>query len=508
MKATHVHPQSLDPGLYAGLVIVAAFIATRVLFYGLGGRFISQPVGFALQYLDPQLLQNDLLQSLLYLHTQPPLFNLFLGVVLKISADPPLTFALLFQTAGLMALLALCGLLRAVRLSPAAALIVSMIFMCNPTVILYENLLYYTYIEGALILLAAFSLLQWCRCWQSRWALSFWLALGCLGGIRSLFHPVFFVGLSCVLGFYFFIKNRRRKQVLVFCAASLLAIAPLLLVCSKNKAVFGFFGNSSWDGISLWTKACGYGPEELEQLYSRGIISSLARQAELEPFRALAKYTDGDMLMARACHHPADCAQFKTTGKPNFNHIGYIELSRQLWKDALAIIRDDPARFAFQTLASYSLTLWYASDSVHGLFKNNMEILANPEKMYRYACLGFLGVQNRHSDSRQWVRTAYISILLLLFYAGTTVLVVRAREDREIAVAAVCFFCMLIHAYTIAVSSIIEFGENNRFRFPVDGAFLVLMAGNMAAFLPLLRRRKSCLPAGLGIPWRQKQYSL
>jgi hypothetical protein len=133
-----------------------------------------------------------------------------------------------------------------------------------------------------------------------------------------------------------------------------------------------------------------------------------------------------------------------------------------------------------------------------------MEILANPEKMYRYACLGFLGVQNRHSDSRQWVRTAYISILLLLFYAGTAVLVVRAREDREIAVAAVCFFCMLIHAYTIAVSSIIEFGENNRFRFPVDGAFLVLMAGNMAAFLPLLRRRKSCLPAGLGIPWRQK----
>ena len=83
MKATHVHPQSLDPGLYAGLVIVAAFITTRVLFYGLGGRFIAQPVGFAMQYLDPQLLQNDLQQSLLYLHIQPPLFNLFLGIVLN-----------------------------------------------------------------------------------------------------------------------------------------------------------------------------------------------------------------------------------------------------------------------------------------------------------------------------------------------------------------------------------------------------------------------------------------
>jgi len=46
---------------------------------------------------------------------------------------------------------------------------------------------------------------------------------------------------------------------------------------------------------------------------------------------------------------------------------------------------------------------------------------------------------------------------------------------------------MFIHLFAIAVSSIIEFGENNRFRFPVDGAFLVLMAGNIMAFQPLFR---------------------
>ena len=92
---------------------------------------------------------------------------------------------LLFQTAGLLALLALYGLLRAVRLPSAAALFVTIIFMLNPTVILYEHLLYYTYIEGVLILLAAFCLLQWFCSRQTLWAV-------CLlaGAWLSRWYPV------------------------------------------------------------------------------------------------------------------------------------------------------------------------------------------------------------------------------------------------------------------------------------------------------------------------------
>jgi hypothetical protein len=401
-----------------------------------------------------------------------------------------MTYQLLFQTVGLTALLALYGLLKAVRLPSAAALLITILFMINPTVMLYEHLLYYTYIEGVLILLAAFGLLQWFCNRQTLWAIVFWLLLFFLGGIRSLFHPLFFVGLSGIFGLFIFFKGGQSKTLLVFCSASLVAIAPLSLLCAKNYAVFGFFGTSSWDGMSLWTKACGYGSEELEPLHRKSVISSLAVQAELEAFRALDQYPDGIKLMAAACHHPSDCEPFKTTGRPNFNHIGYIKLSRQLWKDALAIIRHDPGRFGFQTLGAYSLTLWYASDSVHALFKSNMEILEPLEAAYRYLYFGFLGVQNRHSDARMWLRTGCVSLLFLVFYAGAIVQVFRARTGRDIAIAGLCVFCMLIHVYTIAVSSIIEFGENNRFRFPVDGAFLVLMAGCLMAFFPSFRRSK------------------
>jgi hypothetical protein len=53
----------------------------------------------------------------------------------------------------------------------------------------------------------------------------------------------------------------------------------------------------------------------------------------------------------------------------------------------------------------------------------------------------------------------------------------------------VCLFCLIIHAYMLLVSSIIEFGENNRFRFPVDSAFLVLTAGNIILWKMLISSR-------------------
>ncbi len=475
-----------------GLVLAVAFILSRCIFYYLGGGFIAKPINFALQYLDPQLLQHDLLQSLLYLHSQPPLFNAMLGLVLKVSSDPPLAFMLFFHTAGLVAILCLYGLLRSVRVPAFAALVLCLIYLLNPTVMLYEQLLYYTYIESALILVAAFCLLEWCRCKRPCWAAGFWLVLCCLGGMRSVFHPVFFIGLSAALGLFMIMKYGLRKQAVVFCAFSLLAIAPLGLVMAKNYAVYGFFGCSSWDGMNLWTKSSGYGPEELDDLHQRGIISSLALQAELEAFRALDKYDDADKLLNTSCHHPADCDVYKSTRRANMNHAGFVPLSRQLKKDSFNIIKNDPARFAFQTLASYSLTLWHASDSVHGLFHDNMEILQPLESVYRFFYFDFLGSKSRYSDNGMWLRTALISAVYLLVYAGTLMRVFRSREKYDSAIVMVSMFCLLVHVFTLAVSSIVEFGENNRFRFPVDGIFLVLAAGTVMAYLPRFHKRNKC----------------
>ena len=99
-----------------------------------------------------------------------------------------------------------------------------------------------------------------------------------------------------------------------------------------------------------------------------------------------------------------------------------------------------------------------------------------------------MGVESK-LDERMWGRTALVSILFAIYYGSTIILAFRKNERISPAVMTLCLFCLIIHAYTIVVSSIIELGENNRFRFPVDAAFLVMAAGNIVIWNRLRKTR-------------------
>ena len=471
-----------------GIIILAVFIASRLIFSFMGGAFIAKPLSFAMQYLDPVLLKNDLLQSLFYLHSQPPLFNLMLGLVLKMSQIPALSYSILFKTAGALIPLALYGTLSAIGVKRLTALLVTIVFMLNPTLILYENLLYYSYIETFYIALAIFSLARWGREKKNSSLALFWTFLLCLGLTRSVFHPVFFLLTGAVITWYLWRRAAAKPLAETFLRSCIIVVIPLILLCSKNAAVFGFFGTSSWEGMNLWTKVNTFIPEQLEELHARGIVSTTAIKAELRAFQPIANYFNAATLKSIPCHCPADCNTTKSTGYPNFNHSGYIIVSQQLLRDALSLIQREPARFLFDTMGSYSLTLWHSSDSVHGLFENNMAVLKKLESAYRFLHFGFWGVESK-LDAKMWERTIIMSILFAVVYASTIILAFKKNDRISPAIMTLCIFCLVIHAYTISVSSIIEFGENNRFRSPVDLAFVVMTAGNIVMWSGLRSKR-------------------
>lgn len=486
MQVSYPKKRFMTPDRLALLALAAVFAASRLWFADAGGAFIASPLESAKQYLDTGLLKHDLLKSLWYLHSQPPLFNLFLGCVLKAVSSPDLFYALCFRCTGLLVPLCMYATLSLLGTNRIAAFLSTLVFMLNPSLILYESLLYYTHVEGVLIMGAVFFLARWGLRGRTADLAGFWLLLACLGLTRSLFHPVFFVVLAVLLSLFLLRQQRPARS---FAFTAVLAMLPLAAWCLKNLLIFGFFGTSSWAGMSLWVKTNGYAPDQLAQFHAQGLISPVALRAELLPFQPIAKFTSDGLLETDACHHPADCRELRPGGYPNFNHIGYVALSRQLGQDALQLIRHDPATFWLFTGGAFSLTLWYASDSVHALFEKNMAVLGPLERLYRYVFFGFLGVQSRHSDPRVWVRTACVSALFALFYGITIARALRRQNSRErFAAVLVCLFCMLAHAFVLLTSSLIEFGENPRFRFPVDGAFFL-----MAALTLLPRRRNTCL---------------
>ena len=207
-------------GIY-GLLLVLIYALSRIFFTLKGGSFLATPLSFAKQYLDPILLETDLLASTFYLHSQPPLFNLFLGLVLKVSPLPSLSFEILFKTAGVLIPLLFFDILTTFGLRSLLAFILTIIFMLNPTLILYEHLLYYTYIEAFCVLLALFSLLHWTTSKKIIYLLLFWTTLLCLGMIRSLFHPLFFLFTALSLAMFLLLPGPQSiscKKISALCS--------------------------------------------------------------------------------------------------------------------------------------------------------------------------------------------------------------------------------------------------------------------------------------------------
>ena len=137
------------------LFLTGLFLLSRTAYFAVGVRFDDKPLGISWQYLDPELLKSSLLESCFYLHSQPPIFNLFLGIILKIfPGNEKTAFGLIYMLLGLILYLSLFRLSIKLGVSRRVAFILCAVFMISPSSILYENWLFYTLPTCVLLVLS------------------------------------------------------------------------------------------------------------------------------------------------------------------------------------------------------------------------------------------------------------------------------------------------------------------------------------------------------------------
>lgn len=79
------------------LFIFTIFILAKFCLIFYLGLSNTQGISYTWQVLDLDLLKNDLAKSIFYLHAQPPLWNLFIGILLKIFNGDTKNFYLFFM---------------------------------------------------------------------------------------------------------------------------------------------------------------------------------------------------------------------------------------------------------------------------------------------------------------------------------------------------------------------------------------------------------------------------
>jgi 4-amino-4-deoxy-L-arabinose transferase-like glycosyltransferase len=437
--------------------MVALFAVSRALYYAAGARFDARDLDSMWHFVDPELLREQLLESVWHLHFQPPLFNLYLGVMLKtFGGYAHAAFALGFGALGLGFACALLWLMRACGVGPRCAWLLTGLLVISPALLLYESYLFYSYPVMAMLSAAAVALLLAARGRGARW----WhCAFGLLAAVvltRALFHPGWLLALVLAL---WWLRPRDRRHVLAGAALPLLLVA---LWCGKNWVLFDTPGTSSWLGLGLARMTVRNLPAPVrERWVAERHISPLSA---FRPPPTLAEYATVRPLPVKTGVAVLDQVA-KPSGAINLHHVAYVEISRELGRDARYALLHRPDVYFHAAYGAFRRFVSPAADW-HPLARNRDRIAGyvklHTSLVYLTFALGRGGL--------------VVIALLVLVPFGLHASWRALREDRHDAQGLVLAFISSTAAYVLLAGCLLEPRENMRFRLLVE-PFLWLLLG-------------------------------
>jgi hypothetical protein len=462
--------------LYA--LLAMAFVLSRLGYYLLGVRFDARPVLHYFQFVDPELLKHRLFESLFYLHIQPPGWNLYTGVVLKLfPTSYPAVFHLIYLLLGLGICCSVCHLMRTCGVSRWLAFSLASWFIISPGVVLFENYMLYEYLVAFLLVVAAVALVHFVRDPRSIWAVLFFAALFGLVLVRNFFHLAYFVAILAGLAF---LSPSRRRTILLCGALPLLAILGLY---AKNRILFGSFSGSTWMGMNMDTiTAHQLTSDEGRDFVRRGVISTASLLDVGSPIDLYRPY----IKMPERTGIPVldDCVT--STGATNFNCLAFLQVQQIYTRDGLALLRNYPVVYLRSVEAAWFSYFLPAGD--FPFFDLNRPKIHAIDRFWNVV---FFGQFKEASDRKELRRMAargvraslalYTGVFLMiglpaLWLWSIYYLVTGARRKTlDPPTAILVGFLLLNITYVTAVANFLSSFENNRYRFPLDAFYVVLL---------------------------------
>ena len=129
------------------ILLISIFIFSRIIYYNYFDiSFDSWTIDVYWQFFPKDLLKNDLINSIIFNHYQPPLLNFIVGLSMKITDSYVIILQYLYLIIGFFSFFLIYLILKKFKFSEKFSLIISIILMIFPTTILYENHLYKEYL--------------------------------------------------------------------------------------------------------------------------------------------------------------------------------------------------------------------------------------------------------------------------------------------------------------------------------------------------------------------------
>ena len=449
------------------------------------------------QFLDFPLLSSHLAQSIFYLHSQPPMLNLLLGIALKLFPNSyQIFFAAIFWLIGLFLALTLYNLMTDLGVPWCISLTLTILFEIAPATLLFENLYYDTYPVAFLLSYAAYSLNRFLRTGSRFHGRAFVVALG----LPIFLNPSFQITwLLIVGGILLFLANERIRVLL---PTGLLMLALILLLYLKNLIVFGTFTTSSSSGMAI--------SEMTTRQLSDTERNDLIKQHLLSPFAAESPFP---VVKASAIRTGIPVLDENVDSgfpgrKPNTNCLEYLKLSRVDLHDALWVIIHRPSAFVrgeWRGIKNYfdpaSINLNYLQRAKIERWCELYEDFLYPPGLPTFAVDSLEDTMIRIEPA-----TGPPSTILMIVLPGLTLFAIMKvisswRTQRLTdATGITVLFIVLAILYATPLGALVTLNENNRYRYLLDPLYVVLLG-------VLIARIWKTLAASVDLPKKTESHT-
>lgn len=481
--------------LVAGLALpVVTAVAVGVTMVSSGAGLDRRYLAVSWQLVDLPVLRDDPFGSVWNLHTQPPLFNLVVGAVLRWSPAPPIgTLFVLYIGCLAVTGLVLADLLRRWRVpSLAAGAVAALALVVTGPLVTVAGGSYEVPV-AALLATALWLAHRYLEAPSPALLIGLSATLTAVVMTRSLFHPAWALAALALVA-----VARPVPWRTVFVAVAL----PLLVVggwMAKNEAVVGEATLSSWVGFNLQRGVTAtFDRSVVEDAVADGAVTPLALE---HPFQSLDAYPEaadcrtGDRHPALATRPKSDLP-FEVA---NFNDPCYLPLYEESRTNATTLLRREPAQYLARRDEALVFTfrtnpLGYAEPG------GTLAGPTQPERTWMDAVSSVvllpvtttvssdgwnLPIQTLDDDDVD-VSLALVLGFLVVVARGLWALVTlaragwRQRATRWSSAEVTWVLVASMVGMAVVVSGLVELGENDRFRATVD-PFLVALPLGLAA---------------------------
>lgn len=470
------------------ICLTLIYIFTIAFYKVIGVPFVMDTL-FKSQLADPELLRTRLLETVFYMHGQPPLYNFYVGIVLKLFHGHE---AAVFQTVnlilGLLFYFLLFNLMLKMRVNRTIAFILSSLFIFSPSFILFENSLFYTLPVSFFVLLSGMLLFFYLDKRQIKYLWLFFFSLFVVSAMRSIFHFSYFAAVVVLL---IVLIPRDYKRILITASVPFLL---LISIYAKNYVLYGKFANSTWIGMSIYRGMDRFASGELiKKEMEAGNISPLA---VYEPFQRIDTYPKEYQDTGKFTGIPIlNQAAKAEAGWENFHHYGFIKISDQFLKDGKYLYTHYPKIYLKRYLYAWFQYLTPSHRALYMLVVRDNAPLTAISHFYEYAFYGKIPFNVGGRMGGNVDREPFVFLILglpaLLLFALWMAL---KKNTKWIVVDSKQRIMLLYMALTIGfiafVGNLLEIPENNRFRFTTDSFYTIILGMAITFIINRLQREK------------------